>query len=116
MAPTSKLRWVILAAIPVSLLLTIAWLGDLAPGAVVVAIPFGLLILLLGTRLFRRVADAPPHVDVAVEDVRDLDVYFVCAECRTEFKVEKLGQLQVPRHCGEKMVVERRARPEPQLN
>jgi hypothetical protein len=48
---------------------------------------------------------APPH---EVEDVEDLDVYLVCAECGTEFKVSRLGELQIPRHCGEPMQVERR--------
>jgi hypothetical protein len=37
-------------------------------------------------------------------------------ECGTEFRVEKLGELQVPRHCGERMVVERRDRTTPELN
>lgn len=39
------------------------------------------------------------------EDVEDLDVYLVCAECGTEFRISKLGELQIPRHCGEKMQV-----------
>lgn len=43
-----------------------------------------------------------------LEDVEALDVYFVCGECGTEFRVEKLGELQVPRHCGETMRVEQR--------
>lgn len=43
------------------------------------------------------------------EDVEELDVFFVCGECGTEFRVTRLGQLQVPRHCGEKMLVERRS-------
>ena len=43
-----------------------------------------------------------------VEDVADLDVYLVCAECGTEYKISRLGELQIPRHCGEKMQVERR--------
>ncbi len=40
-----------------------------------------------------------------VEDVDDLDVFLVCGECGTEFKVARLGELQVPRHCGERMQV-----------
>jgi len=43
------------------------------------------------------------------EDVENLDVYLVCGECGTEFKVSRLGELQIPRHCGEKMEVVRRA-------
>jgi len=46
--------------------------------------------------------------DAPLEDVGPLDVYFVCGECGTEFRVEKLGELQVPRHCGETMRVEQR--------
>jgi hypothetical protein len=42
------------------------------------------------------------------EDVEGLDVYLVCGECGTEFRVSKLGELQIPRHCGEKMQVVRR--------
>ena len=42
------------------------------------------------------------------EDVEGLDVYLVCDECGTEFRVSKLGELQIPRHCGEKMQVTRR--------
>jgi hypothetical protein len=30
--------------------------------------------------------------------------------------VEKIGELQVPRHCGEKMLVERRPRTAPDLS
>ncbi|HEX6263638.1 MAG TPA: hypothetical protein VF097_12405 [Actinomycetota bacterium] len=49
--------------------------------------------------------------EAPVEDVEALDVYFVCGECGTEFRVEKLGELQVPRHCGETMRVEQRPAP-----
>jgi hypothetical protein len=45
------------------------------------------------------------------EDVDDLDVYLVCGECGTELKVSRLGELQIPRHCGEKMQVIRRPAP-----
>jgi hypothetical protein len=45
------------------------------------------------------------------EDVDELDVYLVCGECGTEFKVSRLGELQIPRHCGEKMQVVRRPEP-----
>jgi hypothetical protein len=50
--------------------------------------------------------DAPPPREA--EDVDALDVFLVCDECGTEFKVSRLGELQMPRHCGEKMRVERR--------
>jgi hypothetical protein len=42
------------------------------------------------------------------EDVEDLDVFLVCGECGTEFRVTRLGELQIPRHCGERMDVVRR--------
>jgi hypothetical protein len=45
------------------------------------------------------------------EDVDDLGVYLVCDECGTEFRVSRLGELQIPRHCGEKMQVVRRPEP-----
>ena len=50
--------------------------------------------------------DEPPPAEP--EDVDDLDVFLVCGECGTEFQVSRLGELQIPRHCGEKMQVVRR--------
>jgi hypothetical protein len=58
-------------------------------------------------RSFSPPEDAPPGGH-GVEDVDDLDVFLVCRECGTEFKVSRLGELQIPRHCGEKMSVVRR--------
>jgi hypothetical protein len=58
-------------------------------------------------RAFSPPPDAVPGGQ-PVEDVDDLDVFLVCAECGTEFKVSRLGELQIPRHCGEKMQVVRR--------
>ncbi|HZD17592.1 MAG TPA: hypothetical protein VE669_05575 [Actinomycetota bacterium] len=78
---------------------------------IVFAVAIGLAILLVGLWLLsaigrnRRAAD-----DAPLEDVADLDVHFVCGECGTEFRVERLGELQVPRHCGEPMLVQRRPR------
>jgi DNA-directed RNA polymerase subunit RPC12/RpoP len=92
------------------LLLGLAWIFRVAPGAPIVAFPLGLLILIFGVRFFRRIADAPPASTLEAEDVTELDVFFVCAECGTEFRVEKIAELQVPRHCGERMLVERRPR------
>ena len=43
-----------------------------------------------------------------VEDVEDLEVFLVCRECGTEFRVTRLGELQIPRHCGEPMEVVQR--------
>jgi DNA-directed RNA polymerase subunit RPC12/RpoP len=104
------------AVIASLLLLGLAWVGRVAPGAPIVAIPLGILILVFGVRFFSRIADAPPHLEIEPEDVADLDVFFVCGECGTEFRVEKLGELQVPRHCGERMLVERRPRTAPELS
>lgn len=73
-------------------------------------------ILGLGIYVFRGVARFHPPEEqgqAGPEDVAELDVVFVCGECGTEFRVEKLGQLQVPRHCGEVMRVERRPREAP---
>ena len=107
--PVRLFVWIFLGAVAASLLLLgLSWVARVAPGAPFVAIPLGLLILVFGVRVFRRVADTPEIARIEPEDVVDLDVFFVCAECGTEFRVEKLGELQVPRHCGEKMVVERR--------
>jgi hypothetical protein len=73
------------------------------------AILIGLAIVVALTWLFRALARTrSPEEEQAPEDVSELDVYFVCGECGTEFRVEKLGELQVPRHCGERMRVERR--------
>jgi hypothetical protein len=77
--------WVILSALLMAV--AIAWLG-------IVAI---------------RAATGPgPRETPEVEDVEELEVYLVCGECGTEFRVTRLGELQIPRHCGEQMRVERR--------
>jgi hypothetical protein len=75
-----------------------------------VAILIGTAILTVGVLILRGVAFSRPREEADPEDVGELDVYFVCGECGTEFKVERLGELQVPRHCGEPMNVERRPR------
>jgi hypothetical protein len=77
------------------------------------AILIGAAILALGILVLRSVASGRPREEAPPEDVAGLEVYFVCGECGTEFKVERLGQLQVPRHCGELMNVERRPRATP---
>jgi DNA-directed RNA polymerase subunit RPC12/RpoP len=82
-----------------------------------IAVLIGVGILALGVWLFRAVAfTRSSEGSSAAEDVGELDVFFVCGECGTEFRVEKIGELQVPRHCGEKMHVERRPRAVPGLN
>jgi hypothetical protein len=81
-------------------------------------VPFGLrlliavaaagLILWLGVRFFQNLG-ATGRREQEPEEVEDLAVYFVCGECGTEYKVTRLGELHVPRHCGEEMQVVRRA-------
>ena len=78
--------------------------------AVLVAILLAFAIWKIGIaslRSFMPPADAPEGPR-EVEDVDALDVYLVCDECGTELKVSRLGELQIPRHCGEKMQVVRR--------
>ena len=89
---------------------------------ILTAIALGYAIWRIGIASIRSLApdpdaDVPPDVP---EDVDDLDVYLVCGECGTEFKVSRLGELQVPRHCGERMQVvggsaDVRPTPEPRL-
>ena len=77
------------------------------------AVGVGLVILWVGLVMLRAasgVGRIRPEERHEVEDVEELDVFFVCDECGTEFQVTRLGQLQVPRHCGEPMKVTRRHR------
>ena len=67
-------------------------------------------ILWVGFSFLRGLARVRPKERVDPEEVSDLDVYFVCKECGTEFQVTRLGVVQVPRHCGEPMTVIRRPR------
>ena len=80
-----------------------------------VAVLLFLVILLLGLWFLRAVAIPVRQERIDPEDVVDLDVFFVCSECGTEFQVTRLGKIQVPRHCGEPMDVVRR-RAQSQLN
>jgi hypothetical protein len=75
------------------------------------AVLLALVIWRVGIAVLRSITVTPPAGDPAPrepEDVEDLDVFLVCAECGTELKVSRLGELQIPRHCGEKMQVVRR--------
>jgi hypothetical protein len=67
----------------------------------------------VGFSIIRGVARSRPRERIEPEDVQGLDVFFVCIECGTEFQVTRLGEAQVPRHCGEPMAVVRRPRPQP---
>ncbi len=83
---------------------------------VIVAIALALVIAFVGLKALKAVGGgAAPRVRSPEdsEDVADLDVFFVCRECGTEFQVTRLGEVQVPRHCGEKMEVVRRPRTVP---
>ena len=82
----------------------------------VVAVAIFVGISSIGLMFLRGIARMQPHERVEPEDVEDLDVYFVCVECGTEFQVTRLGEAQVPRHCGEVMNVVRRPRQQPLSN
>lgn len=90
---------------------------------ILIAVAIALVILFVGVLMTRAMSarrigedDARPDEP---EDVASLAVFFVCAECGTEFQVTRLGEVQVPRHCGEPMDVVRRpaaAGQTPELN
>jgi hypothetical protein len=86
------------------------WLLWLVAVALFLVIGVGGLLFLRGLSRLRSKERIEP------EDVQDLDVFLVCAECGTEFQVTRLGEVQIPRHCGEPMQVTRRPRQLPQLN
>jgi hypothetical protein len=73
-------------------------------GAMLVAV----LIWSIGIATLRSFSPRAGQEHHGIEDVEDLEVFFVCGECGTEFRVTRLGELQVPRHCGERMQVVRR--------
>jgi hypothetical protein len=81
--------WVVLGAVLIGL--AIAWIGITA------------------LRAASGVGRASGEVE-APEDVEDLAVFLVCGECGTELRITRLGELQIPRHCGEPMEVVRRPR------
>lgn len=74
------------------------------------AVVMAALIAWLGITALRVVSGPGPRERTEPEDVEDLDVFLVCGECGTEFRVTRLGELQVPRHCGEPMQAVRRPR------
>jgi hypothetical protein len=75
-----------------------------------VALAIVIGIAFVGLWFLGAVSSGRPMEKIEPEDVVELDVYFVCGECGTEFQVTRLGEVQVPRHCGEPMHVERRPR------
>ena len=81
--------------------MVIPWLAWL------VAVLIGAVIWRIGIASIRSFSPKPGQEKHELEDVEDLEVSFVCVECGTQLKVTRLGELQVPRHCGEKMKVVR---------
>ena len=76
------------------------------------AILVGALIWRVGIGMLRSLTGSGvDRTKPEVEDVEELDVFLVCGECGTEFQVTRLGELQLPRHCGEPMQVIRRPAP-----
>ena len=75
---------------------------------ILTAILLGLLIWRVGIGMLRSITTGSGRTRPEVEDVEGLDVFMVCGECGTEFRVTRLGELQIPRHCGEPMQVVRR--------
>lgn len=79
---------------------------------VLTAVLIGLAIAWVGITALRAASGTgrPPSEASEPEDVEELDVFLVCRECGTEFRVTRIGELQIPRHCGEPMEVVRRPR------
>ncbi len=75
---------------------------------ILTAVVMAVLISWLGVTALRAASGPGPSDAPEVEDVEGLEVFLVCRECGTEFRVTKLGELQIPRHCGEPMEVVRR--------
>lgn len=75
---------------------------------ILTAVLVGLAIAWLGLTALRAASGGGPRTRPDVEDVEELEVFLVCRECGTEFQVTRLGELQVPRHCGEPMEVVQR--------
>ncbi len=75
---------------------------------VLVALLIALVIAWVGLTALRAASGVGArHEDVEPEDVDDLDVRLVCRECGTELRFTRVGELQIPRHCGEPMEVVR---------
>lgn len=81
-----------------------------------IAVALFVVIAWVGLMFLRGIGSSRPKAEIEPEEVAELDVYFVCRECGTELQVTKLGQVQVPRHCGEPMSVVRRPRQRAESN
>ncbi|MGE5459683.1 MAG: hypothetical protein ACM3WR_03555, partial [Solirubrobacterales bacterium] len=62
---------------------------------VVSALAIGGAIGWLGITALLAESGPGPRDTPEVEDVEDLEVFFVCRECGTEFRVTRLGELQI---------------------
>jgi hypothetical protein len=81
----------------------------MSPWVILTAVLIGLVIAWLGVTALRAASGVSASRErPEVEDVEELEVFLVCRECGTEFRVTRLGELQIPRHCGEPMEVVRR--------
>ncbi len=74
---------------------------------VAVAVLLALVIAWVGLAVLRALSSARGE-DGGPEDVEELAVFLVCRTCGTEFRVTRVGELEVPRHCGERMELVRR--------
>lgn len=75
---------------------------------VLVAVAIALVIAWAGLTALRAASGVGASREpIEPEDVDELDVRLVCRECGTEFRVTRIGELQIPRHCGEPMEVVR---------
>ena len=76
-----------------------------------IAVVLFVAILAIGIMLTRLMSGGgpPEKRPEESEDVAGLAVFFVCRECGTEYQVTRLGEVQIPRHCGEPMEVVRRS-------
>ncbi len=72
---------------------------------VVTAVAMAFAIAWIGITALRAASGGQPRSKADVEDVEELEVFLVCRDCGTEFRVTRLGELQIPRHCGEPMEV-----------
>ena len=90
------------------------WFTQQVVVRILVAVLIALAVAWVGFKMLRAVGGPSARHSVRPEDsedVADLSVFLVCRECGTEFQVTRLGEVQVPRHCGERMEVVRRAAP-----
>lgn len=73
------------------------------------AIAIAAIIAWLGLTALRAASGVGVDLEAPeAEDVDELDVFLVCRECGTEFRITRIGEIQIPRHCGEPMELVRR--------